>query len=1043
MCVANDRRAILALAALTCWLALASSAAAQGFLKGVVYHPTGEVAANITVVAEREDTGEIWDTHTNSLGSYTFYNLPIGTYTIRVDQPQRSFIRLGYKLRPDVRNALDFTLCQCELVTVRGTSRRFSRRLSDGSLGVAYSRDEIDAMFKINGEDLQSLLIGVPTINPTDQVGTLAQYTAMGQRRHGNRTIIDGVSADLAIDVAALGLSQAASGTLPAFSTTGGTQTLFSMDAVDEIQIRTTNASSEYARTPGAQTVIVTRSGTDHFKASSRLQLRPDSLAARNWFSNSGARPETRRGFWDSNLTVGGPILPRRLFYFGAWEHQRIDRSVFTTANVPSRALREAVARRPGGSAIASVIAAYPLPNGPELPGGLAELTEWFPANSRSNTFSVRLDATLSNVHRPFVRFSRGTSTGDTVSTAFLPSYSFATTEATETETTTVGLSSAWRSVTHDLRANISIHEGSVVAGPARLPGAQSLLHTQFVAPGVSASDALIGLQLPFVGGPLLFGSFGRNAQKQLQIADTWSFVLGRHEWRLGLEFQQLTASIDPARHRYNYRFASLDELVQGLVRFTNLQDALPASVRREAWSLFATDTFRVSPRLSLNFGLRYSVKPAPFSRNDSHPYLFDFNSLTPDELPTRQDGPLWDTSWSDIAPRIALTYQIRSKAGWETSVRGGASLIFDDRSSSGIAAFGGGYGYTASRSFPNSPFPVLGNNLTIPPVVQFSEGDLSTYYSFPKDLRTPRTLEWQFGVDQNLGRLQQLSLAYAGAAGRDLIYWHTYDFGTPQVHAYSNDARSDYHALLVEYTRRLSRGLQGSVSYTWSHSIDNDSGEASRGYAPPQLLSPSLNRASADFDRRHVLRMVGSYQVPSLKGPRWLRQLCENWRVDAVLTAQTATPFSIFYLKNFDFGTYFARPDILDSVPLWTTNSSSPGGRSINSSAFVVPKESRQGTLGRNTLRAFPLRQTDLSLSRQIRLGERLVAHLRVDAFNVLNTPHFGPPNASLLVDNFGVPDRSYAEGLGTGTLLSGGLTPIQQLGGARSLQLGVRFSY
>lgn len=1042
MCVANDRRGFFALGVLTCWLALASSAAAQGVLHGVVTYPTGQVAANVTVIAEKEDTRETWDARTTSLGFYAFYRLPIGIYTIRVSLPQLSFVAPGFNVRPDLRNALDIPLCLCEVVTVRGSST-LPRPLSDGSLGTAFSREAIDAMFKSNGDDLQSLLTAVLGINATEQVGTLAQYTAMGQRRHSNRVTIDGISADLAIDVAALGLSQAGSGTLPAFATTGGTQTLFTMDAVDDIQIRTINASSEHARAPGAQTVIVTRSGTDQFKASSRWRIRPDSLAARNWFSNAGSRPESWRGFWDSNLTVGGPILPRRLFYFSAWEHQRIDRSVFTTVNVPSQSIREAIARRPGGSAIAPVIKAYPLPNGPDLPGGIAELTGRFPAISRSNTLSLRLDATLSNVHRPFARFNRGTSIGDSVADSFVPSYSFATTESTETETTTVGLSSAWRRITNDFRANVTTHGGSIVAGPAPFPGAQPLPPTGLVASGVSASDAFIAIQLPFEGGLLASGRFGKNSQEQLQIADTWSFQLGRHEWRLGLEYQRVTASIDPPLHRYNYRFGSIDEFAQGLVRITTLQDAKPASVRREAWSLFATDTFRMSPRLSLSYGLRYSVKPAPFSRDDLSPHLVDFNSLTPNELPTPQNGSLWDTSWSDIAPRMTATYQAGRTAGWETSIRGGASLIFDDRSSSGIGAFGGGYGYTSIRGFPNSPFPVPVNNLSISPVEPLSAGDSSTHHSFPKNLRTPRTYEWHFGIDQSLGRIQQLSVAYVGAAGRELIYWHTFDVGLPLVNAYSNDARSDYHALLVEYVRRQSRGLQGSVSYTWSHAIDNDSGEGSRGYAPPQLISPSLNRGSADFDRRHALRMVGSYQVRTLGAPEWLRRLCENWQVDAILTAQTGTPVSVFYLKTFDFGTYYVRPDAVSDVSAWIVAPSSPGERYIDPNAFVLTTEARQGTLGRNTLRAFPLRQFDVSLSRPIRLGERLVAHLRVDAFNVFNKPHFGAPNGNLQLNNFGVPDRSYAEGLGTGTLLNGGLTPIQQLGGSRSMQFSVRLSY
>jgi hypothetical protein len=1043
--VANDRRAILALVALTCWLGLASSAAAQIVLSGVVSYPSGRVAANVTVVAEKEDTGETWDARTSSLGLYAFYRLPNGTYTVRVSISQLSFLAAGVEVRPRQKTALDIPLCMCreEVVIVHGRSA-LPRRLSDGSLGAAYSHEAIDGLFKSNGDNLQSVLIAMPGLTFTESVGTMAQYTAVGQRRFANRLTIDGVSADLAIDVAALALSQAGSATLPAFAATGGTQTLFPMYAIDDIQVRTTNAASEYARSPGAQTVIVTRSGTDQFKASTETQIRPDSLAARNWFENAGERPQAQRYFRGTNLAVGGPILPRRLFYFGTWERQHTDRSVFTTVNVPSLLVREALTKRGGGNEIAQpVVNAYPLPNGREFPGGRAELTGEFPVTSCLNAFGIKIDATLSDVHRSFVRFHRGTSRGDSLGPSYVPSYSFANEESTLTKTTTVGLTSAWQRVTHDLRANISSHRGSVVAGPAELAGAAPLPHSPLVAPGVADRDAWISIALPFEGGLLQSGRNYAGSQDQLQFVDTWSFLLGRHEWRAGLEYQRVTATSNPAQHRYSYRFTTTEQLVQGLVQFVLLQNIRPATARRESWAAFAADTFRVSPRLSLNYGLRYSVKPAPFSRTELTPFLVDFDSLTPNELPVREDGPLWNTSLSNVAPRVAATYQAGIKAGWETSIRAGASLIFDDRSSSGIGAFGAGYGYVEQRGFPNSPFPVPANNLSIVSPPSLGDGDSSTYYSFPKDLRTPRTYEWHFGIDQNLGRSQQLSVAYVGGAGRDLIYWHTYDVGLPLVNAYSNDARSDYHAMLVEYVRRRSRGFQGSVSYTWSHALDNDSGEGRRGYAPPQLISPAFNYASADFDRRHVLRMVGSYELPALRAPKWLLPLFEDWQVDAVLTAQTGTPVSITYSKVFDSGTYIVRPDSVDETPIWIVDSSKPGGQYINRNAFVETAAARPGMLGRNTLRSFPLRQVDASLARSVRLGQRLVAQLRIDAFNLFNTPSFGPPSGLFSTPVFGVPDRSFAESLGTGTLVNGGLMPLQQIGGARSLQFSVRLSY
>lgn len=1042
MCVANDRRVILALGALTCWLALASSAAAQSTLFGVVNYPTGELAANVTVVAEKEDTGETRNTRSSSLGIYAFDHLPQGFYTIRVNHSQLSFLATRVEVHPHIKNALDIKLCVCEIVTVRGTST-LPRRLSDGSLGAAFSREAIDGMFKSNGENLQSILTDTGIVF-TEFVGTLAQFTTMGQRRHSNSLTIDGVSGDLSIDVVAPGINQTSSGALPAFATSGGTQTLVPLSAIDEVQVRTANAPSEFSRSPGAQTIIVTRSGSERFKASSSTTFRPDSLAAGDWFVNAGRRPPGRKAYRDISLSLGGPILPKRFFYFATWERQHIDRSVDATVTVPSRSLRTALENRPGGSSIRSLLDAYPLPNGEELDGGLAKLKERFPVFTRSDAVSLRLDSNLASQHRAFVRINQGDSEGDSLTAMYVPLYAHRGVEGTSTTTATSGLSSVLGSATHDVRISSAVHRGHIDMGPSSLAGAQPLETSLLVAPGLSDGDVWVSLALPFDGGSVQSGRLGANSNRQFQIVDTWSLLRDAHEWRAGLEYQQVTASTNPPSHRYTYRFTNnAVEFAQGLARVVTIANLLPASARRESYSLFVQDTFRATRDLTLSYGLRYSVKPAPFSRTDREPFLVDFDTLEPNRLPMPRGGPLWKTSWADIAPRINATYQVRRSAGWETTVRTGWSLIFGERLSPGAGAFGGGYPYVTTRDLISTPFPVPPENLIVTPPVPLSDTDNLTYFSFPQDLRSPRTHEWQVAVDQSLGRNQQFNLAYAGTAGRDLIYWHSYDVGSPTVQAFSNAARSDYHALRLEYVRRQSRGFQSRLSYTWSHAIDNDSGEAPRPYAPPTVFPASENRASADFDRRHVLRLVGSYQIPAPRLPAWLESLFADWQLDAVVTAQSGTPVSVASPRTFSFGNYLVRPDVRASVPMWIVDPQSPGGRRINPDAFVGALEPRQGMLGRNTFRGTPLRQIDLSITRSIRVGQRASAQVRFDAFNVLNTPNFGPPNGILQTGGFGVPDRSFAEALGTGTLLYGGLVPIQQLGISRSFQIGVRLSY
>jgi hypothetical protein len=130
--------------------------------------------------------------------------------------------------------------------------------------------------------------------------------------------------------------------------------------------------------------------------------------------------------------------------------------------------------------------------------------------------------------------------------------------------------------------------------------------------------------------------------------------------------------------------------------------------------------------------------------------------------------------------------------------------------------------------------------------------------------------------------------------------------------------------------------------------------------------------------------------------------------------------------------------------VPVWIADATSSTGERLNSAAFWETDElSRQGILGRNTLRSSPLRQIDLSVSRFVRVGERQLT-LRIDAFNVLNVANFGSPETDLRVTKaFGRPFQSYANALGTGTLTGGGLMPVQQVGGPRSIQLSLRFTF
>ncbi len=910
-----------------------------------------------------------------------------------------------------------------------------------GSVNVTtFSAKAIDALPLQNGRTLQSLLSLVPGVVFTDSTGTLGQFTAIGERRFANRLTIDGMAADLAIQVGSNGIGEAASGALPAYPTSGGTQTLVPLGAIDEIAVRTSNATSEYARTPGAQTSVITRSGSDRFSGGAFFDARPSGLAASNWFSNAGQAPRRQVHFWNTGASAGGPISARRLFYFGTWEQQNIDRPIRTTIEVPSLAARSAAA-----GDLRSLLDAYPMPNGGDVGNGLADMTGWFPARSELSVFNVRLDAQAGR-HHIFSRVNIGNSHGDALDQLQIPATSYASTEATATRTATVGVMSATPKFAHDLRMNVSTHRGSLVDGPAAFGSAQAL-QLALLAPAERLGETTYALvnMFPGPGGTLLAGVLGPDTQTQVELLDSISIVRGGHEWRFGVDYRHVEASSDGPQNQVSYRFGSVNDVIQGRVRQVSIQTAAASNAIFKTFSLFAQDTFRPSTRLTIDYGFRYSVEPAPTSGTDTHPLLVRFETLPQLQLLDPKE-PLWNTSWTNVAPQVAGSYRLRSGQDWDTKISGAWGLVFDGLTRPGASAFGRGYPYIATNLLPSRTFPVNPSELTASLPESFSSADRSQYYSFPRNLRSPRTFEWHVGLDQAVGQSQRLSLAYVGAAARDLPYWYAYYAGNPMpiINAYSNDGRSDYHALLAEYSRQLSRGISGRVAYTWSHSLDNDSGESLTPSAPPSLIAPSQNRGSADFDRRHVLEAIASYRISAARLPRSLRSMLSDWNLDVVATLRSGAPVSVTTSRIVTTGAYTVRPDVVPGVPVWIADALSSTGQGLNPAAFQNPTETRQGTFGRNALYASPLRQLDLMLTKTVRFRETMNAQFRIQVLNVCNTPNFGPPYATYgqVVDpRFGRPFQTYDESLGSGTLTYGGLVPLQQVGGPRSAQVGIRF--
>jgi hypothetical protein len=263
-----------------------------------------------------------------------------------------------------------------------------------------------------------------------------------------------------------------------------------------------------------------------------------------------------------------------------------------------------------------------------------------------------------------------------------------------------------------------------------------------------------------------------------------------------------------------------------------------------------------------------------------------------------------------------------------------------------------------------------------------------------------------------------------------------------------TNRGHSRYDALQTKFVRRLTGGFQSLVSYTFAESKDNVSND-SIAVLPLFRADPDKDWGPSDFDVRHTLSGAVTYQLPQPARASMWQALGRGWSVDAVFVARSALPVNVVTGTTAFSTSNVLRPDLVPGVPLYLDDDSVPGGRRFNAAAFTRPpvdatgEPLRQGTLGRNALRAFGMSQVDLAVRRDIRLAGRSNLELRAEVFNVFNRVSLGPPTNTLLSGLFGQSTRTLASSLGGGGVVGGGLSPLYQVGGPRSVQLAVRVSF
>jgi len=349
---------------------------------------------------------------------------------------------------------------------------------------------------------------------------------------------------------------------------------------------------------------------------------------------------------------------------------------------------------------------------------------------------------------------------------------------------------------------------------------------------------------------------------------------------------------------------------------------------------------------------------------------------------------------------------------------------------------------------WPNSAFTFysgvslpVSNASSYLPAISLAPPYSDQVYAFTPNLQLPRSYQWNVALEKEFAGKQALSVTYLGQAGRDLLRKEAMYQPNPNFsglfYVTENDARSNYNALQVQFRRPLSASVQALVSYSFSHSLDNASNDFVAGPSNT-VISAANDYASSDFDVRHSFSGAVIWELRSATHVPVVSQVTRGWSLSTMIVARSGFPLNAnVYLGASVLQEQFTRPDVVPGQPFWISNPHAPGGQVLNPDAFAVPTTVRQGTEGRNDIPGFGFTQVDVSLARMFSLGERLRLQFRADAFNVLNHPNFTNPGAYI---QYGPLEYQSTEMLNQGL---GGLNPLFQGGGPRSLQLSLKLTF
>jgi hypothetical protein len=1037
-----DRRLGVFVAVVLCCATLSVAQTPTAVVNGQVRDISGAAIPNAAVVVINDATGIRTTTETNAEGIYSVPNLQPGTYRIQVSkQGFKTIVHPDIVLHVQDAEAIGFTLPvgpTSDTVTVEGGAPLVNTE--NAAVSTVIDRNFVESL-PLNGRSFNTLLQLTPGVviasAPLGAVSSPGQFSISGQRTNANSFSVDGVSANFGV-VATANPGSSGTGSQQALNALGGTSSLVSVEALQEFRVETSSFSPEFGRSPGGQVILTTRSGTSDFHGGVYEYFRNDVLDANDWFANSKGKPRAPERHNDFGGFLGGPIWKNKTFFFFSYEGARLRIPQAGLAQVPSAYARSSA------PSVSPLVNAFPQPDDSTVTPGVytSQFTSSFSNSATLNATSIRIDQTLSDHFSIFGRYNYAPS-----QTVNRPGLINVLEPATaNTQTLTIGANMVLgKGIANTVRGNFSTQTAGTSYSLDSFGGAAPFSPSLLLG-SLPVSSSFTTLTFDDLSAGLQIGLNARNRARQVNFVDDVAIASGSHQVKFGGDYRAIFFDRAPDQAGALYEVPTVQQFVSpgtaGVIpaTFFNTQTSIPAQVLAQSLSLYGQDTWKITPRLTLTYGLRWELSPAPSGRGSTDLASWT-NTNNPSQIALAPRGTsLWSTVYSNFAPRVGVAYSVSSRGDF--ILRAGFGVFYDN-----AAGFVGG----VAAAYPNSAFGFPPNAVTLPiadvtpflptislqPPYPFASG-------FNNDLTTPRSYQWNVALEKSFGGKQAISATYVGQGGRDQLRYE----GLPQPNANfqnfltleTNGAYSNYDALQLQYRRPLSARVQALLNYTWSHSLDNVSDD-SEEEASHTVISGARDYANSSFDVRHSFSGAINFLVPEAGRSGFLSATTRGWSLSSVIVARTGFPFNATAIAGGPGGIGLRRPNLVAGQPLWVSNPAVAGGQSLNPKAFMYPPFGQQGTEPRNDIPGFGLTQADLSVGRKFTLSERINLQFRADAFNALNHPNFANPNALIFPFGSLLPFEAKASQMLNSGL--GGLNPLFQEGGPRSLQLSLKLTF